>query len=267
MTLAADRHRRTALAKPDTVHLAFERGVATIVLDAPDTRNALSEALVAALRDRLQRALAHPGLRVLLLGHTGPCFCSGADLREQRRAGGPGVAGLVPVLQALWDAPVPVVARVGGHVRGGGMGLVAAADLAVAADTASFAFSEVHLGVAPAVVSVVCLRKLAPAAAAEAFLTGGVMSAERALAIGLVHRLAPPAELDRAVADLVEELWRGGPRALGQAKRILHREPGASMAADFAEMAELSGELFGSAEAQEGVAAFLERRPPGWARR
>lgn len=255
------------MAADALVQLAIEGDVATVVLDAPDTRNALSQPLLAALQAQLDTALRHPGLRTVVLGHTGPAFCAGADLREQRRTQGLGVAGLAPVLRTIWDAPVPVVARVGGAVRGGGMGLVAACDLAVAADTATFAFSEVRLGVAPAVVSVVCRRKLGLAACTEAFLTGAPLTASRAHAIGLVHRTVAPDQLEQAVAELVRDLHHGAPGALAAAKRLLHDEPLPALEMGLAAMAERSLELFRSEEAQEGMAAFLERRPPRWAPR
>ncbi len=253
------------MATAPAVRLAIVDGVATVRLDAPGTRNQLSSALLRTLAQRLDEAVAHPGLRVVVLTHTGPVFCAGADLQEQQRTGGQGISGLAAVLRTLWDAPVPVVARVGGAVRGGGMGLVAAADLAVAADTATFAFSEVRLGVVPALVSVVCLRKLKLAAATEAFLTGEPMDARWAQAAGLVHRLAAPGELDAAVERLVAELRRGGPSALAAAKRLLRTEPQGTVAEGLARMAELSRASFASEEATEGIAAFLGRRAPAWA--
>ncbi|HUY98218.1 MAG TPA: enoyl-CoA hydratase-related protein [Verrucomicrobiae bacterium] len=246
------------------VQLTIAGEVATVVLDAPASRNALSQAVLAALQAQLDAALAHPGLRVVVLGHTGPAFCAGADLVEQRRTGGLGVAGLVPVLRTIWEAPVPVVARIGGAVRGGGMGLVAACDLAVAADTASFGFSEVRLGVAPAVVSVICRHKLGVAALAEAFLTGRPLDAARARAIGLIHRTVPGSELDREVAELVADLRRGGPGALAATKRILNHQPDRALETALDRMGDRSVELFRSPEAQEGMAAFMQRRPPSW---
>jgi len=226
--------------------------LATITLDSPANRNALSRRLVEELRAHLASVRDDESVHVAVLTHTGPAFCAGADLKE-RSAHVP----LADVLATLWGMPKPVVARVGGHVRAGGVGLVAACDIPVASRDATFAFSEVRLGVVPAIISVVCLPRLRHADALELFLTGEPFGADRALAAGLVTAVAD--DVDAAVAEYVRRLRLGAPHALAEAKRLARRP------VDFAEMEALSRELFAGAEAREGIAAFFEKRPPSWA--
>ncbi|GAA0317965.1 enoyl-CoA hydratase-related protein [Actinoallomurus spadix] len=244
------------------VRLTAEGGIATVTLDSPRNRNALSSRLVAELRETLTAVTADDSVRVVVLTGTGPVFCAGADLKEQRAGGAPpDVPGL---LTLIWESPKPVVARLNGPARAGGLGLVTACDIAIGPDTATFAFSEVRLGVVPAMIAVTCLRRMDPRAAAEYFLTGEVFDARRAQEIGLLNRAVPPEELDAAVAHYTGMLLRGAPEALAVAKRLPRLVPGASVAEDFARMAELSAERFASEEAREGIAAFLEKRDPRW---
>jgi len=238
----------------ELVHLEVRERVATITLDSPANRNALSVQLVEELLERLRAVADDDDAHVVVLGHTGRAFCAGADLKARaQRAEIP----LPDVLGALWDLPKPVVARVGGPARAGGVGLVAACDLAVASRGATFAFSEIRLGLVPAVISPVCLPRLSHADALELFLTGDVFDAERALAAGLVTRVAD--DVEAATADLVASLRLGAPRALAAAKRLV-RGP-----IDFTELEALSREFFAGDDAREGVAAFLEKRAPRWA--
>jgi methylglutaconyl-CoA hydratase len=244
------------------VRHAYDGGVATITLDSPHNRNALSRRLVAELREALTAALGDDRVRVIVLTGTGTVFCAGADLKEQSAGEPPpDVPGLVAL---IWDSPKPVVARLNGPARAGGLGLVTACDLAVAPETATFAFTEVRLGVVPAMIAVTCLRRMAPRAVAEYFLTGEVFDARRAQEIGLVNRAVPAEELDSAVARYTEMLLRGAPEALAIAKRLPREVPAMDVTEGFARMAELSAERFGSDEAKEGIAAFLEKRDPRW---
>jgi methylglutaconyl-CoA hydratase len=167
-------------------------------------------------------------------------------------------------VRLIWDSPKPVVARLNGPARAGGLGLVTACDLAVAPDTATFAFTEVRLGVVPAMIAVTCLRRMDPRAAAEYFLTGEVFDARRAQEIGLINRAVPADELDATVGHYTGMLLRGAPEALAIAKRLPRTVPAMDVEEGFAKMAELSAERFGSDEAREGIAAFLEKRDARW---
>ncbi|GAA2204737.1 enoyl-CoA hydratase family protein [Nonomuraea monospora] len=248
----------------DLVHKELAGGVATITLDSPHNRNALSTRLLAELADRLAWALAEPAARVIVLTATGHVFCSGADIKEQRASGAPVTTSFPEILETIWESPKPVICRLNGTARAGGLGLVAACDFAVAPLTASFAFTEVRLGVAPAMIAVPVLRRLSPRAAAEYFLTGEVFDAARAVEIGLLSAAVPPEELDTAVARYTGMLTMGGPEALAITKRLVREVPAMSFQDGLRRMSELSAERFTSAEGQEGIAAFMAKRPPAW---
>lgn len=247
-------------------------GVARITLDSPHNRNALSTGLIGELVAALDAATADERVRVIVLTHTGPVFCSGADLKETAAAfatGGVPAGRLGEVLAAVWNGAKPVVARVGGPARAGGLGLVAAADIAVCSTSATFAFTEVRLGVIPAVISATVLPRLAPRAAAELFLTGDSFDGARAERIGLVTAAVPAEDLDRAVDRYVAALVRGGPAALGATKALLRGElPGTpqrpSIHDELTRLTELSVSFFTSDEGREGVRSFVEKRDPRW---
>jgi methylglutaconyl-CoA hydratase len=253
----------------ELVHLEVARGVATITLDSAHNRNALSRRLLADLERHVQTAMADERARVVVLTGAGPVFCSGADLKEPPRAMASDEAtapgGLVGIVTALWESPKPVVGRINGATRAGGLGLMCACDIVVAVDTATFAFSEVRIGVAPAIISVVTLPRLGPTRGLELFLTGDVFDARTAAGYGFISAAVPPDELDAAVRRYLDSLLRGGPNALGEAKRLVHEVPGLPMAEAFRRMATLSARLFASEEAREGMTAFAEKRPPRWA--
>jgi methylglutaconyl-CoA hydratase len=254
----------------DLVLFEVAGGVATITLNSPATRNALSLALVTALQRRLGAALADPAVRVIVLTGAGTAFCAGADLKESREAnaagGGTGMQErMAHALQTIWNAPKPVVARVNGHARAGGVGLMCACDIAVAAESAVFAFSEVRLGLIPAMISVVTLPKLPVARATELFLTGDTFDAARAVQLGLINAAVPAEALDETVTRYVRSLLQGGPEALAAAKRLVRDVPAMPSDEAFRAMAALSARFFASEEALEGMTAFAERRPPRWA--
>lgn len=250
----------------ELVHLEVAAGTATITLDSPHNRNALSARLRSELAAHLAAALDDEAVRVIVLTHTGPVFCSGMDLRESRGAGAgdQGVREFPDILETIWTADAPVIARLAGPARAGGVGLVAACDIAVAAREATFAFSEVRIGVVPAVISVTVLPRLAPRAAHELFLTGEVFDADRAAAIGLISAAVDAEGLDAEVARYRDMLARGAPAALAGTKALLRRSPAEDMGSDFDAMLGLSARYFASAEAQEGMAAFAEKRDPSW---
>lgn len=242
-------------------------GVTTMTLDSPANRNALSTPLMLQMLAALSAALTDRSVRVVVISHTGPVFCSGADLKETaeaRESGRVPAELLADVLAAIWEFPKPVLARIAGPARAGGLGLIAAADLAVCTREATFAFSEVRLGVIPAVISATVLPRLAPRAAAELYLTGDVFDGVRAAEIGLVTAAVAADGLDAAVAAYTESLVRGGPLALAGTKQLLRRRPAETVRADLAELSERSAGYFRSDEGREGVAAFREKRPASW---
>ncbi|MDI5938856.1 MULTISPECIES: enoyl-CoA hydratase-related protein [unclassified Micromonospora] len=249
------------------VRVATARGVTTLTLDSPHNRNALSTPLMTELLAGLAAAVADDAVRVVVLDHTGPVFCSGADLKETAAAYASGTvpAGMLgDVLAAVWECPKPVVARVAGPARAGGLGLIAAADLAICAQEATFAFTEVRIGVIPAVISATVLPRLAPRAAAELYLTGDTFDGRRAAEIGLVTSAVPADALDAAVERACASLVRGAPNALAGAKALLRRPPAADLRAGVAELAALSTGFFLSDEGREGVLAFREKRDARW---
>jgi len=239
--------------------------VATITLDSPANRNALSSRLLIELHAALASALSDTVVRVIVLTGAGPAFCSGADLKETRTSPAAAPELFPNVLQLIWDSPKPVVCRVNGNARAGGIGLIAACDIAVAAQPATFAFSEVRIGATPAIIAVTCLRRMEPRAAAEYFLTGEAFDARRAMEIGLLTRAVPETELDEQTSRYSDLLLRGAPGALGVTKTVLHEAATLPVADGLARMAKLSATRFASAEAQEGMAAFAEKRDPAWA--
>jgi len=253
-----------------TVRYEVADGVATLTLASPDTRNVLSAQMLADLVVHLRSAADDDAVRVVVLTGEGGTFCAGADLSAAAEAdagsfAASGPRALVAVLEAMLDHSKPIVARVQGHVAGGGNGLVAAADISVAVESAKFAFSEVRVGVAPAVISVVCLARMNPSDARELLLTGERVSAERVRQAGLVTAVAEEAAFDAVVRSYVDRLMLGGPQALARTKELLRRVPSMPRDEAFAFTAEMSASLFGSDEAREGMTAFLQRRPAPWA--
>jgi len=251
----------------ELVRTVTAAGVTTVTLDSPANRNALSAQLMRELLEGLGAAVTDPAVRAVVISHTGPVFCSGADLKETaeaRESGRIPAELLADVLAAIWEFPKPVLARVAGPARAGGLGLIAAADIAVCAREATFAFSEVRLGVIPAVISATVLPRLAPRAAAALYLTGDVFDGARAAEIGLVTAAVEADGLDAAVAAYTRSLVRGGPLALAGTKQLLRRRPAETVRADLAELSERSAGYFRSAEGREGVDAFREKRPASW---
>lgn len=248
------------------VRYAVDRAVATLTLDSPANRNALSTRLVAQFDEGLARAGADPAVRAVVLTHTGSVFCAGADLTEatgQDPSSGP--RNLVRLMRALVELPKPVLARIDGHVRAGGLGLVGSCDLAVAGPKASFAFTEVRLGLAPAVISLPLLPRLDPRAAATWYLTGATFDAREAERIGLITAAAPDGTESASEAYL-DDLRKASPQGLAETKSLVTAEVLRSFERDGEAMIAQSSRLFGSPEAQEGMRAFLERRPPAWVR-
>ncbi|MEU2899152.1 enoyl-CoA hydratase family protein [Streptomyces sp. NPDC006967] len=233
------------------------RGVETLSLDAPERRNALSAALVGELADALTDAGRDSGVRAVLLTHTGNTFSAGADLRDP-----PAPEALVGLLRQIVELPRPVVARVTGHVRAGGLGLLAACDISAASHAATFAFTEVRIGVAPAVISLPLLPRTDPRALARYYLTGERLDAAEAARIGLLT--AAGEDVDETLAPILDGLRKSAPEALAETKRLLTARVLETFDRDAADLTALSARLFASAHAREGMTAFLERREPEW---
>ncbi|KUM72399.1 enoyl-CoA hydratase family protein [Streptomyces curacoi] len=233
------------------------RAVQTLTLDSPQTRNALSAALVGELTDALTDCAKDADVRAIVLTHTGNTFCAGADLRDP-----PPPDGLVALLRQLVELPKPVVARVTGHVRAGGLGLLAACDISAASSAATFAFTEVHIGVAPAVISLPLLPRTDPRALARYYLTGERFTAPEAARIGLLTTAGE--DVDEVLAPVLDGLRRASPQALAETKALLTAKVLENFDRDAADLTALSARLFSSADAREGMTAFLERRDPEW---
>jgi enoyl-CoA hydratase len=254
----------------ELVCYASDGPVARLTLDSPRNRNALSSALVGQLHDGLRRAAEDPAVRAVVLAHTGTTFCAGADLSEAtggdpREAAAGRAHELAAVLRAIVACPVPVIAAVDGHVRAGGMGLVGACDIVIAGPRSTFALTEARIGVAPAIISLTLLPKLAPRAAARYYLTGETFDARRAADIGLVTSTAD--DVGFAVDAVTADLAKASPQGLAASKALTTAAVLAGFDRDADRLAEESARLFVSDEAREGMLAFLEKRPPRWAAR
>lgn len=233
------------------------RAVDTLSLDSTGTRNALSAALVTELAEALTDCGKDPDVRAVVLTHTGTTFCAGADLRDP-----PDPDALVALLRQIVELPRPVVARVTGHVRAGGLGLLAACDIAAASTDATFAFTEVRIGVAPAVISLPVIPRADPRALARYYLTGERFGPAEAARLGLLTVTAD--DVDDALAPVLDGLRRSSPQALAETKRLLTARVLETFDRDAAELTALSARLFSSPQAREGMTAFLERRDAAW---
>lgn len=245
----------------ELVHLGVADAIATITLDSQHNRNALSRRLVSQLVDHLETAAADPAVRVVLVRAAGRVFCSGADLAEATGEGmEEGTRRIVALQRLVVAMDKPVVVRLHGAVRAGGIGLVAAADVVVADEEATLALTEVKLGLAAAIISLTVHHRMSPRAAALTTLGGEVFSGADAAAYGLVTAAVPGDGLDGEVARVCASLATGAPQGLRESKRILNRELLARIDEHGDEMARLSTRLFASAEAREAMTAFLSRR-------
>jgi methylglutaconyl-CoA hydratase len=250
------------------------RGVATLAMNRPRRHNALSAALIDALSAALAGLADDPRVRVIVLTGAGPTFCAGADIDEMRRLGDAtaadnerDAAGLAALLARLESLPRPTIARVQGNAFGGALGLIAACDVAIAAEPAQFALTEVRLGIVPAMISPYVVRAIGGRQARRFFLTGERISAATAERIGLLHQVVPAGGLDAAVSAIAADLLLGAPGAQAEAKLLLRRVCGRSAAADHelqAETVRWIARLRAADEGREGLAAFLAKRAPSW---
>jgi methylglutaconyl-CoA hydratase len=255
----------------ELVRIARDRGVARIFLNRPQSRNALSKELAAQITRAFEDEAGNAGTRAVVLGGLGSDFCAGADLNEMKASGEADRAQniadaerLAMMFRAVHAFPRPVVARVQGGVFGGGAGLVAACDLAVVADNAQFAFSEVRLGILPAIISPYVVRKIGESNARRYFLTGERFGAPEAKAIGLAARVCPAAELDSTVEEILALLLLGSPDAQRRIKELLNVVSGASIEEASRRTPGIIADARASEEGSEGLRAFLEKRKPSW---
>ncbi|MCW4351921.1 enoyl-CoA hydratase family protein [Hoyosella sp. YIM 151337] len=257
----------------ELVQYTADNGIASVTLDSPHNRNALSTKLVQGVVDGLQQAAHDDGVRVVVLTHTGGTFCAGADLQEASDTAGDQLDPMEvaklrtrqmrDLLRGIVAHPKPIVAQVNGHVRAGGMGLVGACDLVAAGPESTFALTEARLGLAASIISLTLLPKLDSRAASRYFLTGEKFGSAEAARIGLITEAsADPAE---TVAAWCAELRKGSPQGLAESKALTTRDVLAGIDQRGDELAALSARLFASEEAREGMIAFLQKRPPRWA--
>ena len=243
------------------------KGAAWITLNRPKNRNALSSVLVSELYDHLIAANEDETVRSIVITGTGPAFCAGADLKSppgQTIEGGPRAVPYTDVLRAILESDKPVIAAINGAAFAGGLGLVGAADIVITVEDVQFSFSEVRIGVIPAVISVVCLPKLGTHHGMKLFLTGERFTGKQAVDMGFAHRAVPADQLIDAVQEEIDMINLGGPNAVVQCKKLVRRIPQLSVEDGFKETAEWSVRMFKSDEGAEGMAAFREKRKPAW---
>ncbi len=239
------------------------QGVMTITLADEDNRNALSSDLIEQLLDAVDAADADPDVRVVVLTNSGRVFCAGADLKAGSTSR-KGVPTGVDLFTRFGESPKPFVGRINGHCVAGGLGIAAAMDISVALDTAKMGFTEVRIGVAPAMISVLCLPKMRSADASAAFLRGNRFMAPEAARMGIINAAVPADRIDQEVAEIVSDLLLGGPNALSACKALTQQVPRMSVEDAFEWTSRLSADLFASEEGREGMRAFAEKRTPAW---
>jgi len=249
------------------VETELSRGVLTVTLADEERRNSLNRRLVGELTAALDAADSDASVRVIVLTNKGSVFCAGADLKEQSAGAASGApAGPPPsvLFSRMRHSAKPYVGRIAGHCVAGGMGLAASLDISIAVDHAKFGFTEVRIGVAPAVISVACLPKMRLADAQAAFLRGNRFSAGEAARMGLINAAVPESQLDEEVALVVADLLAGGPEAIAAAKQLTVVVPTLDEEEAYAWTSTLSASLFAGDEAREGMGAYLEKRPARW---
>jgi methylglutaconyl-CoA hydratase len=254
-----------------TIRLDIQAGIGRLWLARPDKHNAFTGEMLSAIQDAVMRCASDDAVRVIVLCAEGRSFCSGADLAWMAAQAGSGPEGnranarqLGEVFHTLANSVKPTLARVQGPARGGGVGLAAACDITVASDAASFALTEVRLGLVPGVISPFVVERLGPSHARALFMTGESLPAADAWRLGLVHHLVPAEALDAKVDSVIEALLRGGPEALFACKRLVQAVAFRDKREVFETTVEAIAERRESAEAREGMAAFLEKRPARW---
>lgn len=255
----------------ERLEVEIDGPVARVWLNRPDLRNAFDGLMVSELRRALFDLHEVAAVRVIVLGGRGPAFCAGADLQWMKAMAGftreenlREAQAMADLFYTVYECPKPIVARVHGAALGGGAGLVAAADIPVAALGTQFGFTEVRLGILPAVISPYVIRKIGESAARELFLTGERFEAVKAQEIGLVRASVPPEDLDAAVDSRVQELLKSGPQAIAQAKELIEEVSFRRVEDVQRYTVDAIADVRVSPEGQEGLRAFLEKRKPGW---
>ncbi len=252
------------MADHTLVQYSADHGIARVALDSPHNRNALSAALVEQLTRALADASADDRVRAVELTHTGSTFCAGADLSEASQgAMQAGAARVLTLLKHIVTMSKPVVGSIDGHVRAGGLGLVGACDIVLAGPKSTFAFTEVRLGLAPAMISLTTLPRMDPRAASRYYLTGETFDAPTAARIGLITEAVD--DIDAGTMAVLDALRSASPQGLRETKPLLTPAVLADFDARAEVLAALSARLFASPEAAEGMASFLEKRRPSWA--
>jgi methylglutaconyl-CoA hydratase len=243
---------------------SVEAGAAWITLNRPENRNALSQILVTELHGHLAAAVQDANVRCIVITGNGPAFCAGADLKNRNQGENSGPT-LPDVLKLIIDSPKPVIAAINGAAFAGGLGLVGACDIVVAVEDAKFSFSEVRIGVIPAIIAVVCVPKLGTHQAMKLFVTGEQFTGAQAVGFGLAHRAVAKDRLRAAVQEEIGMICLGAPTAVAESKKLVRRAAEPRPLDDaFREMAEWSRRMFMSADGQEGMASFREKRKPSW---
>lgn len=276
---AAPKSVKKAAARPagkatayTTLETILANGVAQIWLNRPDVRNAMNDVLMNELGEALKAAIAEPSARVILLGGRGNAFCAGGDLNWMKTARTMSAAEatkdsvrLATLLRIMYESPKPIVARVHGSAFAGGMGLVAAADIAIASVDTRFCLSEVKLGLIPAMISPYVIKAMGEASARRYMLTAEVFEAAEAYRIGLIRDIAQPFELDAKVNEILGHLVQASPMAMAETKRLIRDVTGQPIGeAVMNETAKRIAKVRASDDAQEGISAFFEKRKPNW---
>ena len=252
--------------------LRFDAGVSTVTLNRPDVRNAFNQEVIAELTAVFLELGRRPEVRCVVLAASGTAFCAGADLNWMKRMASysrdenvDDATALARMLEVIYECPKPTLAKVQGDVYAGGLGLVAACDIAIAADTAHYCVSEVRIGLIPATISPYLIRAMGARAAHRWFLTAERFAAAQATACGLVHEAVPAGDLDARVAALARTLVQAGPEAVKACKKLLHDVAGQEMSDSLLEdTAERIADIRVTPEGREGIAAFLDKRKPNW---
>ena len=247
-------------------------GVARVTLDRPEIRNAFDDALIAALTSALRELDADDAVRAVVLAGNGPAFCAGADLNWMKRMAGYGyeqnladAQALAGMLKTLDCMKKPTIARVHGPAFAGGVGLVAACDIAVGTPEAKFCLSEAKLGLSPATISPYVVRAMGERMARRYFLTAEVFDAEEACRVGLLTAVSPSDKLDGEIGEMLKHIVQGGPQAIAKIKDLIRRVSSGSVDdAMIEDTAQRIAEIRVSPEGREGIASFLERRKPSW---